>query len=416
MSCYEVKSAGFLSGTVDIQGSKNAILPIIAGSILVKGVTVLHNCPDISDVRYSLELLRKLGCRADMCGADIYIDTTDICDYEILPEFSGKMRSSFIMFGPLLARFGKAVASFPGGCEIGTRPIDMHLNSFEKMGVSINVCDRIYGNINMLTDGEIHLGFPSVGATENIMLLAAGSDVNITINNAAREPEISQLAAFLNQMGADITGVGTETIHISGKSDLKATEITIDGDRICAGTYIVAVGMCGGKIMLNGISFNALTGILDVVSEMGIDVVSTPSGVLVRCYDETRNVPNIDTAPYPGFPTDMQSQIMALACVSRGETLIRENVFENRYRIVPELVHMGARIDVLDYGVKVKGISRFEGCKVFARELRGGASLVLAGMKATGITRVYGAEYIERGYENMERDMRRLGADISRKE
>lgn len=412
MSCYEVRRSQPLSGVINIQGSKNSVLPIMAGAILADGVTILENCPDISDVQNTILILRTLGCRVEKKDSTVYIDTANLNRCIIQDEYSEKMRSSFIFMGALLARFKKAVMAMPGGCNIGLRPIDIHLKAFEKMGVVIREDKSIYADGSNLLDAYISLEFPSVGATENVIMLAVLSERTIVIDNAAREPEIVELCDFLRKMGADINGSGSSRIIIKGVRKLHCVNHRIGGDRICAGTYIAAVGMCGGSIKITGIDYNLIDGTRQVLSSMGIQINDSGEGIDVTCNGKTNNIDLVETKPHPGFPTDMQSQIMSMACVSNGNMRIKETMFENRFRTVPELIKMKADIAVSKNSVYIKGNKRLKGCDVTAYELRGGAALVLAGLAADGVTNVHGIKYIKRGYENIVRDLQILGADI----
>lgn len=412
MSCYEIMKSPPLSGTIQIQGSKNSVLPIMAAAVLVHGVTVLHNCPDITDVANTITILKSLGCKVERSGSDILIDASKITSCCISEEDSGKLRSSFLFMGPVIARCKKAVIAMPGGCKIGERPIDLHLDAFRKMGVLVRQTDKICADGSNLLDAYIRLAFPSVGATENVLLLAAASGRKVILDNSAREPEIIELCRCLNGMGADITGAGSSRIVIHGVKELKPTQQRICGDRICAGTYIAAVGICGGDITIGGISPFALSGISQVVGRMGIRLSEVPGGIRVQCRETPENVSVIETGPFPEFPTDMQSPLLALSCVARGNLEMREKIFENRFQIVPELIQMGADIKVLENRVLVKGGKKLTGCEVEAKELRGGAALVIAGLAAEGTTKVYGTRYIKRGYENMMGNLISLGAFV----
>lgn len=412
MTYIEVGKSENLSGSIRIQGAKNSVLPIMAAALLADGTTVIENCPDILDVRNTIDILKMLGCAVHMENSTLYIDSSGFDTCCIPERYSEKMRSSFIFMGPMLEKCKKAMIALPGGCNIGLRPVDIHLNAFRKMGVLITQDEHIYADGSNLLDTYINLEFPSVGATENILLLSAVSEVRIVIDNAAKELEIVDLCNFLNNMGADISGGGTSRIMINGVKKLSPVNVTIKGDRICAGTYIAAVGICGGDIIIKGINKEVLSGTIDVAEKMGISIYGNDDEIRAVCNERTHNVSNVSTGPYPEFPTDMQSQIMTLACVSTGNVKIYENVFENRFRIVPELIRMGADVSVKDNAVNINGVETLRGCEVTAYELRGGAALVLAGLAAHDITRIYGTEYIKRGYENLVRDLKNLGADI----
>lgn len=416
MSCYEIRKSRPLSGRICIQGSKNSVLPIMAAAVLTRGVTILHNCPDIVDVKNTIAILEMLGCYVERQDRDIRIDASQIQTCGISAEYSEKLRSSFLFMGPLIARCKKASIAMPGGCQIGSRPVDLHLEAFRKMGVIIREEGQVYADGSNLLDAYIQLRFPSVGATENILLLAAASGRKVVLDCCAKEPEIIELCTFLNLMGADITGAGSNRIVIQGAEELRAAEYTIGGDRICAGTYIAATGICGGSICMEGIEKWELAGISEVVEAMGIRLLEQEQGVCVQCEDNIQNPLCIETGPFPGFPTDMQSQMLVLACMSQGTLLLKEQIFENRFQIVPELQRMGADIEAGENFVVVHGGQRLTGCQVEARELRGGAALVLAGLGAEGVTTVSGIRYICRGYENIIDNLTALGADVRERE
>lgn len=414
MSCFIIKKTEALSGNIKVQGAKNLILPLMAAALLVDGVTIFDNCPDISDVRYTMKILEGIGCRVRLDNSTLSIDTRgfDLCS--ISSEYSEKMRSSFLFLGPMLSRCKMAKISMPGGCNIGKRPVDIHLKAFEQMGVIIREDEDVYADASNLKDAYIKFDFPSVGATENAILLAVKSNICVILDNVAREPEIKEMCNILNKMGAQILWETDSKLIIHGVNRLRPVRASIMGDRICAGTYIAAVGLCGGDVTLQGIDKASLRGMLKVFSEMGIDVDNdTGDSVRVRCNKRTSNLKSISTEPFPGFPTDMQSQLMTLASVSEGTMEITENIFENRFRIVSELNRMGADIKIRGNRAVINGVNALSGADVTAYDLRGGAALVLAGMAANKTTKITGIEYITRGYENILRDLNSIGGKIT---
>ncbi len=414
MSYYVVSESRDLSGCIRIQGAKNLILPLMAAALLVDGETVFDNCPDILDVRYTMKMLEGIGCRVSLENSKLSIDTSgfDLCN--ISSEYSEKMRSSFLFLGPLLSRCKVARVSMPGGCNIGKRPVDMHLKAFEKMGVIINEEEAIYADARNLRDAYIRFDFPSVGATENAILLAVKSDIRVILDNVAREPEIRAMCYILNKMGARIIWESNGRIVIYGVKKLNPIRVSVIGDRICAGTYMCAVGICGGDVLIKGINRHSLIGMTDVFIKMGMSITGIDYDTIrVSCHRRLSNIESIATEPFPGFPTDMQSQLMVLASVSDGELRINENIFENRFRIVPELLKMKADISLNDNTAMVKGVDSLIGTEVNATDLRGGAALVLAGLGAKGSTVINGIDYIKRGYENILRDIRLIGGNIS---
>lgn len=414
MSCFVIKKSDNLSGCIRVQGAKNLILPLMAAALLVDGVTIYDNCPDISDLRYTMKILEGIGCKVSLDDSTLSIDTRgfDLCS--ISSKYSEKMRSSFLFLGPLLSKCKIAKISLPGGCNIGKRPVDLHLKAFEQMGVNIREEDDVYADARNLRDAYIKFDFPSVGATENAILLAVKSDICVVLDNIAREPEIKEMCNVLNSMGAHISWDADSRLVIHGVKKLNPIRARVMGDRICAGTYIAAVGMCGGDVTMQGIDNECLRGMLEVFDKMGINISDNGSdSIRVRCTKKTRNVREIYTEPFPGFPTDMQSQLMTLACVSEGTMEITENIFENRFKVVSELNKMGADIKIYGKRAVINGVNALAGADIIAYDLRGGAALVLAGMAAEGVTRISGIEYITRGYENILRDLNSIGGKIT---
>ncbi|MEG2668898.1 MAG: UDP-N-acetylglucosamine 1-carboxyvinyltransferase [Oscillospiraceae bacterium] len=404
-----------LIGKVRVHGAKNAVLPILAASLLANGTCVIHDCPNLKDVRVAFEILEHLGCDVEYCDGTAIINSQNIKNFDIPDRLMRKMRSSVIFLGAIISKMRKAQVSYPGGCKLGARPIDMHLNAMARLGVKINEgCGYINCKLDMVLPQNLTLIFPSVGATENIMLLAATSKGTTTIANAAREPEIVDLQNFLNTMGADIRGAGSDTIKINGVTSLHGGEYTVVADRIVAATYGCAVAACGGDIVIENIIPEHIGIVLSVLEDAGCKVTILHDGIRVSMKGKPCAVGMIKTLPYPGFPTDVQSQLMATMCCGKGTTVFSETIFDNRYNHVNELVRMGADISVDGRTAIVSGVEGLCGGDVVAADLRGGAALVIAGLCAKGVTHVSGIEYIDRGYESIERDLKFLDADIYR--
>lgn len=415
MSYFVINKSENLSGVIKVQGAKNLILPLMAGALLVEGVTIFDNCPNISDVRYTIKILEEMGCRVSFCNSTLSIDTRGFNLCSIGSKYSEKMRSSFLFMGPLLSKCKMAKISMPGGCKIGRRPIDIHLKAFREMGVNVREeAEEIFADARHLRDAYIKFDFPSVGATENAILLAVKSNIHVVLDNIAKEPEIKEMCKILNNMGAKIFWESDSRIEIYGVDKLKPVRANVMGDRICVGTYIAAVGLCGGDVIICGIDKNSLVGMSDIFSRMGIEIAyNSKDSIRVRCNERTTNLASIHTEPFPGFPTDVQSPLMVLASVSMGIVRLTENLFENRFRIVNELNRMGADIKVKDNVAIINGVDALNGTDVRATELRGGAALVIAGMAANGVTRIRGTKYIARGYENILRDLNKIGGKIT---
>ncbi|MBP3284625.1 MAG: UDP-N-acetylglucosamine 1-carboxyvinyltransferase [Clostridia bacterium] len=414
MSTYWINGGKCLRGEVEIQGSKNASLPILAGSILSGKKSVIENCPIIRDTIVMKDLLEELGCKVAIEENCFTIDSSQ-CDKEEIPsELMKEMRSSIILMGALLARHKRLVLTYPGGCEIGARPIDLHLNGLRKLGAEITESHGfIVCRTDRLTGCEIDLDFPSVGATENIMLAAVLAEGRTIIRNAAREPEIVELQNYLNSMGAKISGASSNLIKIDGVEHLQETKYRVHGDRIVAGTYLCAAAITGGEITIKGVIPEYIRSTLHKLQEMNCVVkVIGEDSVYLKAPQRLRAVNTIKTMPFPGFPTDMQSQIVAALSVADGTSIVIENIFENRYKYISELTKMGAKITIEGKTAIVKGTKKLLGATVEAKDLRGGAALVLAGLVAEGYTTVEGVTYIERGYENFVENLRNLGASI----
>lgn len=412
MSEYIIKGGKRLEGEITISGSKNASLPIIAASILNQGKTTLYNVPNIHDTQMMYEILKKLGAEVVKKKNKVIIDTSKITNYEIPEELMRQMRSSVIFVGALVGRYGKVTFSYPGGCDIGTRPIDLHLKAFEKLGININ---KNYGNITCTCDriiGEkIDLDFPSVGATENAILAAVLAHGKTTITNSAREPEIIDLQNMLNKMGAKIKGAGTDIIEIEGVKKLKDVSYNIMPDRIETGTFLCMAAMTGGNIKVKGANSNHITPVLYKLEEAGCKLKVQKSEIEIQAPKRLKAV-DIKTMPYPGFPTDMQSIFATSLTLAKGTSMIVENLFENRYKYTQELIRMGAKITIEGKTAVIKGVRRLYGANVKATDLRGGAALVMAGMVAKGETKIENIEYILRGYEKFDQKLKNLGIDI----
>lgn len=405
-----------LSGSVKISGAKNAVLPIIAASLLGTTPSVLQEIPKLEDVKTISEVLGHLGVnvRSDELGS-LYIDSTNITSCEAPYELVRKMRASFLVMGSLLAREGKTKISLPGGCAIGTRPIDLHLKGFEALGAEI-VLGHGYIEARAprgLTGARIYLDFPSVGATENIMMAASMAKGHTILENPAQEPEIVDLANYLNVMGAKIRGAGTNVIKIEGVEEMHGSEYQVIPDRIEAGTYMVAAAITGSEIRIENVLTEHLKPVVAKLKEAGVIIEEDINGVWVRGNKTLRAV-DIKTLPYPGFPTDMQAQLMALLTVAQGTSVITETVFENRFMHVDELKRMGANIKIEGRSAVVEGVSKLTGCQVKATDLRAGAALVLAGLIAEGATEIGCIHHIDRGYDSIVDKFKTLGADITR--
>lgn len=402
-----------IQGELRVGGAKNSVLPILAATVLNGSINIVHDIPRLSDVEVMIKILRAVGCKVERKNRTMIIDSSKLDNHEIPEELVREMRSSIVFLGAMLARCGETVVSYPGGCEIGPRPIDLHLKSLREMGADI---EEKHGFLICKTTGlkgcEIQLDFPSVGATENIMLAAVFAKGTTIIRNAAREPEIKDLQDFINAMGGKVSGAGSNTIRIEGVQKLHEVEYTIIPDRIVAGTYLTAAAITKGEIVLKNVIPEHLQSTIYKLKECGCRVLYTHDTIKLIAPDRIRAIESIKTLPYPGFPTDMQSQIMALMSVSDGISIITENIFENRYKHAYELTRMGANIKVDGRVAIIKGVPRLTGATVTANDLRGGAALIIAGLVAEGTTIIENAKHIERGYDHIEDDLKLIGADI----
>ena len=417
MSVMYIRGGRPLEGELAVHGAKNSVLPILAACLLAKGPVTLNNCPRLTDVAAALGILRRLGCRVEQEGHTIVVDPTGASGCSISEEQMRSMRSSIIFLGPLLARAGEAHLSYPGGCELGPRPIDLHLSALRAMGCEVREEQGIHC-LGRPKGGEVQLSIPSVGATENAMLCAVGASGPTTITNAAREPEIGDLQSFLNSLGAGVRGAGSSTITVEGGLCLSGGEYTVMGDRIVAATLLSAAASAGGTVRLRGVDWRHLATVLSVFHQAGCRVESKLEYVeLFRDGSvPLRGAPTVRTAPYPGFPTDAQAPVMAALAASQGCTLFVETIFDSRYRHVPELIRMGADITTEGRVALVRGVERLHGARVEATDLRGGGALAAAALGAEGTTVLSGLNHIDRGYEGLEEMLRLLGADVERRE
>ena len=413
MSKFIIQGGKRLEGEVKVSGSKNAALPIIAATVLNGGKTTLYNVPDIHDVQTMFEIIKDIGGKVTKKHNKIIIDTSKIHTYEIPDNLMRQMRSSVILAGALIGKYHQARFSCPGGCDIGARPIDLHLKGFEKLGINIKEeFGEIVCNTERIIGTQIHLDFPSVGATENIILASCLGEGTTIITNAAREPEIEDLIKYLNKMGTKIKGAGTDRIEITGVKGL-AEEISynIMPDRIEAGTYLVAGAITGGNIKLTNVCPEHIEPILNKLGEANCKLKIGKNTIQIEAPKRIKAV-DIKTMPYPGFPTDMQSIFGALLTTAKGTSIITENIFESRYKYVQELNRMGAKIKVEGRSAIIKGTKRIQGANVIATDLRGGAALILEALAAKGVTEIDNIHYILRGYEKIEEKLKKLGARI----
>ena len=414
MEIWHIRGGNRLEGACFVQGSKNASLPILAASILAPQRCELHNVPQLRDVDAALRILRHLGCLAEQRGNDVYIDSSTLSGCSIPHSLMEEMRSSVVFMGALAARCGEARLSLPGGCQLGKRPIDLHLTALRRLGAEIEedgmeICCRSTG----MKGADINLPFPSVGATENAMLAACAAKGKTTIRGAAREPEIGALQEFLCAVGAQISGAGTDTIRIEGFRPKGTGVCRIMPDRIVASTIACAAAASGGDVELRGIDPKHFSTVLYFLNKAGCDIISSDRSVRVRSRGKLRAVGEIVTEPYPGFPTDAQPVLMAAMLRAEGRTLIRETIFENRFRQVPELRRLGADIICSGQTAEIWGVDHLHGAALTATDLRGGAAMIVAGLAARGETVICDDGHVTRGYERFDMRLRALGADIS---
>jgi len=406
-----------LEGSVEISGAKNSALSIMAATLLTKDVCILRNIPHLTDVDTMIAVIRKLGIKVEWKEDNtLYIDSDYFNNYEAPYELVKKMRASILVMGPLLARLHKAKISLPGGCAIGARPVDFHIKGFETLGAQVEVeKGYIKAEVNKLKGGDIYLDFPSLGATENIMMAASLAEGVTKIENAAKDPEVVELGNFLIKMGAKIEGLGTDLIKINGVKKLNGVDYNIIPDRIEAGTYMIAAAITSGDILIEKIDPLLIKPLIVKLEEAGVKIKQGKDLIEVMGPNSI-NAVDIKTLPYPGFPTDIQPQFMALSCVAKGTSVIIETVFENRFAHTGDLIRMGADIKVEGHSAIIKGVKKLSAAPVMASDLRGGAALILAGLAADGTTELSRIYHLDRGYVNLEKKLTALGADIHRVE
>lgn len=417
MRILQVNGGKPLFGTLRVQGAKNSALPILSAAVLAEGVSVIRNCPRLTDTDAAIRILREIGCQVWQDGDALYVDSSGPIEPEIPSRLMREMRSSVIFLGPILARCGEARMSAPGGCEIGARPIDLHLQALRSLGAEIR---ERGGNLDCratrLQGCRIDLSFPSVGATENAILAACLGEGETVITNAAREPEIQDLQTFLNSAGGAVSGGGGSVIRVQGRERLHGAVHRVMPDRIAAATWLAACGAAGGDVRLYDTEWRHYRPVLRTLREMGCDLQTGENLVRIRSMGRLKAARPIVTRPYPGFPTDAQPPMMAAALMAEGTTAFQETIFESRLRHVPELRRMGADIRTEGGTALVWGVPRLYGAEVRAADLRGGAALVIAALTAEGESRISGLEHLDRGYAAIEKSLAELGAEIVRKE
>ncbi|HZV82752.1 MAG TPA: UDP-N-acetylglucosamine 1-carboxyvinyltransferase [Geobacteraceae bacterium] len=409
-----IKGGKKLSGEVSVSGSKNASLPIFCATILAPGLHEISNVPFLRDINTTIKVLESLGAVVEGNGHIVKIDATNVNNVEATYDLVKTMRASVLVLGPLLARHGRARVSLPGGCAIGARPIDQHLKGLKALGADIHLAHGyVEAKAKRLKGARINFDMPTVGGTEHLMMAAALAKGESVLENAAREPEIVDLATMLNQMGARIEGAGTDTIRIAGVNELQPVNYRVMPDRIEAGTFMIAAAMTGGDIRIANMQLEHLDALVFKLQDAGVEITNKDGIVRVKGPKKIRSV-NIKTRPYPGFPTDMQAQFMALMTVADGASVIAENIFENRFMHVSELMRFGADITVEGNSATVKGVKKLSGAPVMATDLRASASLILAGLAADNTTEISRIYHLDRGYESIEKKLAGLGADIQR--
>jgi len=415
MSRLIINGGRRIKGTINMHGAKNAVLPILAATILTKDISVIHNCPRLKDVNVTVEILKFLGAEVKREGDTLIVDSSGALRCDIPENLMHELRSSIVFMGAILARCKKAKISAPGGCELGPRPIDLHISALRELGVSIVESDEFLEcDSSNFTPCEINLSFPSVGATENILLASCLSNGLTTIRNAAKEPEIVDLANFLCKMGAKISGAGSDVIYIDGVSELKGAEYSIMPDRIAAVTYLCCAAVTGGEIEIRKVNPDNFMACLDCFARSGCRIGIGKDTVYLQAPKRLKAIEYIETKPYPEFPTDAQSLFLAMLCTADGKSIIRENIFKSRFNLATALKDMGADITVSEQTALIRGKSVLKGAKVSAPDLRGGAGLIIAALAANGVTEIDKICYIDRGYEDIELNLSKLGADIKR--
>ena len=415
MSKLLIKGGRSLYGEAEIKAAKNAVLPILAATILTEDRCEILNVPKITDISNMLKILQTLGSEVSLKEGVITVDNRDVNRHNVPNDLAKELRSSFFLLGPILGRMRRAVVAYPGGCDIGVRPLDIHIKGLREMGIAVEESHgMIYCDGSRLKGADILLDFPSVGATENLMMAAALAKGRTRIANAAKEPEIVDLQNFINAMGGKIQGAGSAVIEIEGVEKLHGCTYTPIPDRIVAGTMLIAGAVCGGEVTVRGAVPEHLEPLLFKLNKSSCFMRCRGDKITVARKGGLRNLDKLETQPYPGFPTDLQSQIMVMMSVSEGTGVIVENIFETRFRIVRELMKMGAEITVRDRTAVIRGVNALEGACVAARDLRGGAALVIAGARADGYTTIENVEHIDRGYEAIEELFTTLGAEVKR--
>ena len=415
MDKYIIDGGEKLYGAMRAQSAKNTVLPLLAASVLTDEQVTIQNVPVITDVENMIRILIEVGCEIKRKNGSAVIDSSNAVSHEIPARLTKELRSSVFMLGSVLTRFRRAKISYPGGCDIGLRPIDLHLSGLARLGVQITEeGGYIECRADKLIGAEILLDFPSVGATENIILAAVKADGVTVIRNAAKEPEIVDLQNFLNAMGAKVRGAGGGTVVIEGVKRLHGVDYTPIGDRVEVGTYLIATASCGGELQTEGVFPENIAALLHKLRENGCKIYTKNDKIVLSSDGKMNAVDLVETMPFPGFPTDMQAQYASLCCTAKGTSLIVENLFETRYKYAGELKRMGADITVRDRTAIIRGVERLHGAKITAGDLRGGAALVLAALKAEGESTVFDLSHIDRGYEMFEYKLRKLGAKIRR--
>ncbi len=415
MDILKINGGNTLKGEVTLHGAKNSALPILCSTLLIKGESIIHNCPQLSDIAETLEILEHLGCKVERNADTVSVDASNVTANSIDEAHMRKMRSSVLFLGALVSRVGCAEIFLPGGCDIGMRPVDLHIKAMESLGVSVaengsSISCKTLG----VKGAKIILPFASVGATENIIICSAVSKGKTTIINAAREPEISDLAEFLNKCGARIYGAGESTIEIEGVKELKPCEHRIIPDRILASTYMSACAVTGGDIVINDVKASHLTPVFPSFMEMGCRLYLKDKSLHIVAPKRLKRVKSIKTMPYPAFPTDSQPMVVAALSVANGTSVVKETIFENRFRYVGELNRFGSDIDVSDNLAVINGVKELNGANVISTDLRGGAALIVAALKANGVSTISDIYHIDRGYAQIEQELEKLGADIKR--
>ena len=415
MDKFIIEGGGKLYGRTEIQAAKNSVLPLLAASVLTDEQVTIRDVPAISDVENMLHILSELGCGISRTADSVIIDSVNAVSHEIPARLTKELRSSVFMLGSVLTRFRRAKISYPGGCDIGLRPIDLHLAGLKRLGVKIEE-DKGYitCSCDKLSGADILLDFPSVGATENIILASAKAEGTTVIRNAAKEPEIVDLQNFLNAMGGRVSGAGGGTVVVEGVERLHGIEYTPIKDRIEAGTFLIAAASCGGEIEIEGVPQENIAALLHKLRENGCKIHIKNDRIILRSDGRLFAADLIETTPFPGFPTDLQAQFSALACTAKGTTLVVENLFETRYKYAAELKRMGADITVRGRNAVIRGVEKLHGASMTAGDLRGGAALVIAALKAEGVSSVADLSHIDRGYADFEYKLKKLGARIRR--